>query len=779
MHTGVAKAQENDVSDEELSHVSIRARTLALELLLSVLGSAGAVLREEDVYVGLVRNHLCMSIARNGGSVHPGLFELSISLMIVVVGVYRSRLVQECEILINTVYIHILEMGNSTFVQKELVLRALERICRDAQIVIDLFVNYDCDLGAVSIFERIVNVCARCAQGGKGNSERSDAPEDGNWNTPVVAPVNKGIISGIVEYVGGTSSDGVEQERRIKLRALNVLVAIVESLVEWSSEEGRVVADKYVRLSRESADGKEEDDLNPFLEAIVPTNQNNPVLVNGLSSVTLVNSRSSAGLADEGIKVEERATRKQLLRQALKLFEKKPNKGVKAFVEAGFCDGDCVSVAKFISGGIGLDKSALGEFLGDHGEFNVKVMHAFIDGMTFEGVAFVEALRDLLASFRLPGEAQKIDRIMEKFADRYCDNNPDIFAKADTAYTLAYSIIMLNTDQHSSKIRHRMDLAAFIKNNRGINDSGNLPDALLTSIFEDIGGNEIVMEDEQAGKFAELAKGWGAGELENDEMRMDLYRKEISLIQKKSQLLIRAASGKREERSVFKSAGHADLARPMFAMASWAMMATFSILFDAAIDDQDEWDNLGETETIREEKIADLCLRGFEASIRVASLFKMETERDAFVGAMAKLTGLGNVGEMKPKNVKAIKGLIGLCGGLGEWLDGSWVEVLKVVSAVERLQSSGIEGRKSVDGRRGSIVESPGLSKILSELGKMEMDIAIDGIFTRTVKLSGGAIVYFFKALCIASLEEVGLENSEAGSPMEPGSPIGKGPPRM
>jgi brefeldin A-inhibited guanine nucleotide-exchange protein len=60
----------------------------------------------------------------------------------------------------------------------------------------------------------------------------------------------------------------------------------------------------------------------------------------------------------------------------------------------------------------------------------------------------------------------QIDRIMEKFADRYCENNPDIFAKADTAYTLAYSVIMLNTDQHSKQIKNRMDKAAFIKNNR-------------------------------------------------------------------------------------------------------------------------------------------------------------------------------------------------------------------------------------------------------------------------------------------------------------------------
>ena len=51
-------------------------------------------------------------------------------------------------------------------------------------------------------------------------------------------------------------------------------------------------------------------------------------------------------------------------------------------------------------------------------------MYAYIDCFDFSKIDFVPALRLLLSSFRLPGEAQKIDRIMEKFASRYCETNP-------------------------------------------------------------------------------------------------------------------------------------------------------------------------------------------------------------------------------------------------------------------------------------------------------------------------------------------------------------------
>jgi len=50
-------------------------------------------------------------------------------------------------------------------------------------------------------------------------------------------------------------------------------------------------------------------------------------------------------------------------------------------------------------------------------------MYSYVDLLDFDGIAFVPALRKFLEGFRLPGEAQKIDRLMEKFAARYCQCN--------------------------------------------------------------------------------------------------------------------------------------------------------------------------------------------------------------------------------------------------------------------------------------------------------------------------------------------------------------------
>ncbi len=57
---------------------------------------------------------------------------------------------------------------------------------------------------------------------------------------------------------------------------------------------------------------------------------------------------------------------------------------------------------------------------------------------------------------RLPGEAQKIDRLMEKFAERFVKCNPGSFKSADVAYVLAFSVIMLNTDLHNPGVKNKM-----------------------------------------------------------------------------------------------------------------------------------------------------------------------------------------------------------------------------------------------------------------------------------------------------------------------------------
>ena len=59
------------------------------------------------------------------------------------------------QVFFREIFLNILENPGSTFGHHWLVMQALTRICADAQSVVDLYVNYDCDLSAANIFERL------------------------------------------------------------------------------------------------------------------------------------------------------------------------------------------------------------------------------------------------------------------------------------------------------------------------------------------------------------------------------------------------------------------------------------------------------------------------------------------------------------------------------------------------------------------------------------------------------------------------------------------------
>ncbi|CAL5186508.1 unnamed protein product [Lathyrus oleraceus] len=143
----------------------------------------------------------------------------------------------------------------------------------------------------------------------------------------------------------------------------------------------------------------------------------------------------------------------------------------------------------------GLDKKAIGEFLGDPDAFYLQVLKEFTDTFYFNGMGLDPGLRFYLESFRLPGESQKIQRVLEAFSERFFDHQPsDIFASKDTVLILCYSLIMLNTDQHNPQVKKKMTEEEFIKNNRAINAGQDLPREYLSELFQSIASNAIVLD---------------------------------------------------------------------------------------------------------------------------------------------------------------------------------------------------------------------------------------------------------------------------------------------
>ncbi|KAM9745319.1 cytohesin-4 isoform 2-T2 [Menidia menidia] len=169
-----------------------------------------------------------------------------------------------------------------------------------------------------------------------------------------------------------------------------------------------------------------------------------------------------------------------------KKFNMDPNLGIQYLVENGLLEWQAQSVAAFLYKEDGLNKTAIGNFLGEREEMHLEVLKAFVGLHEFSDLNLVQALRQFLWSFRLPGEAQKIDRMMEAFATRYCDCNPGVFQSTDTCYILSFAIIMLNTSLHNPNVKDKPSQQRFVSMNRGINNGGDLPGELLTKLYASI-----------------------------------------------------------------------------------------------------------------------------------------------------------------------------------------------------------------------------------------------------------------------------------------------------
>ena len=195
------------------------------------------------------------------------------------------------------------------------------------------------------------------------------------------------------------------------------------------------------------------------------------------------------------------STKKQMQECAVK-FNTKASDGINALKEFNFISStnDHLSIAKFLFNESSLDGARVGLYLCKSHEFNKLVLLDFMKMFDFNGKSIDQALRLILSHFRLPGEAQQIWNIIDAFSIIFISHDKEkIFKSKDSVFVLAYSIIMLNTDLHNPKVKNKMKLEEFLRNNLSVNDGENFSEEYLTHIYEHIKGEEIVFPEEQNG----------------------------------------------------------------------------------------------------------------------------------------------------------------------------------------------------------------------------------------------------------------------------------------
>ncbi|KAI6247943.1 hypothetical protein HI914_03819 [Erysiphe necator] len=736
---------------------------------------------ETTGFLQAIKFYLCLSITRNGACSVDKVFEVCCEIFWLMVKFMRASFKKEIEVFLHEIYLALLERRNAPVSQKLYFMGILQRLCGDPRALVEIYLNYDCDRNVDNMFQNLIEQLSKAASAGvmvspihqQQYEERfsKDTILSSEWQAQGALPPS--LSAAHMNEKHPNSDDEIPKEYIMKRQALDCLVEALRSLVDWSQQSIVDVSSRLEIMSRTSEE---------FRRSIDPAYDNISKSGNGENGTI----PHTPKLDDDPEQLEKEKKRKTAKYNAIRQFNYKPKRGIELLLAEKFIPQNSPEdIAHFLLTEDRLDKAQIGEYLGEGDEQNIAIMHAFVDSMDFTKRRFVDALRQFLQSFRLPGEAQKIDRFMLKFANRYVTGNPNAFANADTAYVLAYSVILLNTDLHSSKVAKRMTKLDFIKNNRGINDNANLPDEYLNSIYDEIANDEIVLRSER-----EAAAAMGGPSLQSSgiaaglgqalatvgrDLQREAYVQQSEEISQRSELLFKdlfrnqrknatkVGSTKFIPATSFKHVG------PMFGV-TW--MSFFSGLS-------------GQIRNSHNIQIIRLCMEGMKLAIRVACVFDLETPREAFVSVLKNATNLNNPTEIKSKHVEALKVLLEIGQIEGNFLKSSWRDILMCVSQLDRLQliSDGVDEGSIPDVSKSRILNHPDSQseprkssqstrtqrsrlrsinpssilpiKIALEGRLDEFMKSVDRIFTNTANLSGDAIIYFVKALTEVSWEEI------------------------
>ena len=175
--------------------------------------------------------------------------------------------------------------------------------------------------------------------------------------------------------------------------------------------------------------------------------------------------------------------------------------------------GHVKAIVNFLKTTPSLDKTTIGEFMGVDAELNKACLTEFIGQFDLKNKPFVESLRTVLLGFRLPGEGQIVDRVMECFGEKFVADNPKGSESiqgemsAECVFLLSYATMMLQTSLHNpNAAKSRMTIDDFSKMIKGVNSQKNLEPEFIQKIYDTVEREPFTLnEDEDARMRQETA----------------------------------------------------------------------------------------------------------------------------------------------------------------------------------------------------------------------------------------------------------------------------------
>eukprot|EP00759_Apiculatamorpha_spiralis_P035973 PhF_6_TR36365/c0_g1_i1/m.53398/K18442/ARFGEF, BIG; brefeldin A-inhibited guanine nucleotide-exchange protein len=178
---------------------------LSLDYVLKILKTSGPAFRDGESLLETVQESLLSCVVK--GALNPRLeiCKPCLDIVVVLISEFKQYLRVEIGTLFTTIIFRILESANIAHTHKISVLSAIEPLVSTGHILVDVFVNYDCDVDGVNLFQHLLETLSSVAQ---------------------TSLVGQAMITSKEDY-------------HIRFLAIQSIVAVLRSLVHWLTNNGR------------------------------------------------------------------------------------------------------------------------------------------------------------------------------------------------------------------------------------------------------------------------------------------------------------------------------------------------------------------------------------------------------------------------------------------------------------------------------------------------------------------------------------------------------------
>lgn len=390
--------------------------------------------------------------------------------------------------------------------------------------------------------------------------------------------------------------------------------------------------------------------------------------------------------------------KKMTVEDCSKLFNENPKKGIKLILSSNLAEDTPSSIASFIKSCQLLDPAIVSEYLSR--QENAQTLTEYIKTFNFQKMTIDNALRELCSQFRLPGEAQQIDRVMVAFASQYHNNNPSVMSE-DAAYVISFSIIMLHTDIHNPNVTKKITCDEWIENTRNVKEACEVEIPYLADVYHRIVAKP--MKDITFNQLSDSKKLIRRGKKQLQKLMSDpeLIRKKVTITR---EILLLA-----------------------FDRLWSTLFATFSLCIQGIQDDT----------------TVSLALNGQKSLVFFLSHFRMTKELESVVSFICVFC---TSAETDQRRVSGVETVLKICNEDGdEFGETSWLPILDLFSTLMR-NSTPIEINTPIDSETPLTVTQPILNLPSDKIEK---------IYSDTVNLNHMSFISFVKCLCRVSNAEI------------------------